>query len=284
MVSGSSIYKVTVTIKGLAPILWRSICEECADGIDSLVELLQGRLSKGVMERICRQDRGLFPKPSEICFSCTCPDGARMCKHVAAVLYGVGARLDERPELLFQLRAVDENDLVAGLDEAPPFSNQPPDAGQILETDDLSALFGLDMEEVGGAIAAHGAAPEATEPAHQTVGKRPGTSKPRLGHYEGRGWRGFHHHASLCIAAYGFLISEREALPPSAPAPSQGSEEPRLPRGSRPHASAPPTRAACPELNRHHTPPDLRSPRPQPAPMSMLHQTERSASLRFITQ
>ena len=105
-----------------------------------------------------------------------------------------------------------------------------------------------------------------------------------LGHYEGRGWRGFHHHASLCIAAYGFLISEREALPPSAPAPSQGSEEPRLPRGSRPHASAPPTRAACPELNRHHTPPDLRSPRPQPAPMSMLHQTERSASLRFMTQ
>ena len=165
MVSGSSIYKVTVTIKGLAPILWRSICEECAGGIDSLIELLQGRFSKGVMERISRQDKGLFPKPSEIRFSCTCPDGARMCKHVAAVLYGVGARLDERPELLFQLRAVDENDLVAGLDAALPFSNQPPDAGQILETEDLSALFGLDMEEAGGALPAHGAAPEAPEPA-----------------------------------------------------------------------------------------------------------------------
>ena len=87
VVSGSSIYKVTVTIKGLAPILWKSICKECADGIDSLIELLQGRFSKGVMERICRQDRGLFPRPSEIRFSCTCPDGAQMCKHVAAVLY-----------------------------------------------------------------------------------------------------------------------------------------------------------------------------------------------------
>jgi len=179
MVSGSSIYKVTVTIKGLAPILWRSICEECAGGIDSLVELLQGRFSKGVMERICRQDRGLFPKPSEIRFSCTCPDGARMCKHVAAVLYGVGARLDERPELLFQLRAVDENDLVASLDEALPFSNQGPDPGQILENEDLSALFGLDMEEAGGALAAHDAAPEAPDPANQTGGKHPGTSKSR---------------------------------------------------------------------------------------------------------
>jgi uncharacterized Zn finger protein len=179
MVSGSSIYEVTVTIKGMAPILWESICKECAGGIDSLIELLQGRFSKGVMERICRQDRGLFPRPSEIRFSCTCPDGAQMCKHVAAVLYAVGARLDERPELLFRLRAVDENDLVAGLDAATPFSNQTPDARQILEPDDLSALFGLDMEDAGGVPAAHGAAPEAREPANQTVRKRPGTSKSR---------------------------------------------------------------------------------------------------------
>lgn len=92
MVSGSSIYEVTVTIKGMAPILWESICMECAGGIDSLIELLQGVL-KGVMEKICRQDGGLFPRPSEIRFSCTCPDGAQMCKHVAAVLYAVGARL-----------------------------------------------------------------------------------------------------------------------------------------------------------------------------------------------
>ncbi len=146
MVSGSSIYNVTITIKALAPTLWRSICDDCAGGIDSLVELLQGRFSKGVMERLCRQDKGLFPKPSEIRFSCNCLDGASMCKHVASALYGVGARLDGTPELLFQLRAVDENDLVIDLDEALPFSKQPLDTGNVLETGDMSALFGLDME------------------------------------------------------------------------------------------------------------------------------------------
>ena len=173
MVSGSSIYKVTVTIEALPPTQWRSICKDCAGGIDSLVELLQGRFSKGVMERICRQDRGLFPKPSEIRFSCSCPDGAYMCKHVAAVLYGVGARLDERSELLFRLRAVDENDLLAHLDEALPLSNRPLDGGKVLETDDISALFGLDMEQP----AADSAAPTASETGDRTARKRPGTKK-----------------------------------------------------------------------------------------------------------
>ena len=79
VVSGSSIYRVSVSITALGPTLWRSICRDCASGIDSVIELLQGRFSKGVMERICRQDRGLFPKPSDIRFSCTCPDGASMC-------------------------------------------------------------------------------------------------------------------------------------------------------------------------------------------------------------
>ena len=90
------------------------------------MELLQGRFSKGVMERICRQGNGLFPKPAEIRFSCSCPDYASMCKHVAAVLYGVGARLDAQPELLFRLRAVDENDLVARIDQALPMAKQGP--------------------------------------------------------------------------------------------------------------------------------------------------------------
>ena len=95
-----------------------------------------------------------------------------MCKHVAATLYGVGARLDERPELLFRLRAVDENDLVAGLDEALPFSNQPLDVGRILETEDISALFGLDIEEAGGATAPNDAAPATTESADRPGRKR----------------------------------------------------------------------------------------------------------------
>ena len=145
VVSGSEIYDVTVTIKETPKTQWRSICADCAGGIDSLVELLQGRFSKGVMERLCRQQGGLFPRPSDIRFSCSCPDHALMCKHVAAVLYGVGARLDLQPELLFRLRAVDETDLVAGADAALPLSRQAPVAGRVLQTDDISALFGLDM-------------------------------------------------------------------------------------------------------------------------------------------
>jgi uncharacterized Zn finger protein len=174
MVSGSSIYNVTITIKALAPTLWRSICDDCAGGIDSLVELLQGRFSKGVMERLCRQDKGLFPKPSEIRFSCSCLDGASMCKHVAAALYGVGARLDGMPELLFRLRAVDENDLVSELDEALPLSTQPLETGHVLETGDISALFGLDMEVTASAPAVDGAAPDAPKPAPRTGRRRPG--------------------------------------------------------------------------------------------------------------
>lgn len=142
LVSGSSIYKISINIASPPQPHWQSICQDCAGCIDSLVELLQGRFSKGVMERLCRQDRGLFPRPSEISFSCSCPDFASMCKHVAAVLYGVGARLDEKPELLFRLRAVDEKDL---LDAAAPLSTTEPAAGKILETDDISALFDLEM-------------------------------------------------------------------------------------------------------------------------------------------
>jgi len=144
-VSGSDIYDVTVKVTQLPTARWRSICADCVGGIDSLVELLQGRLSKGVMERICRQDGGLFPRPSEITFSCDCYDYASMCKHVAAVMYGVGARLDERPELLFQLRGVDESELIAGMDAGLPQSRTAPAADKMLVSDDLSALFGLDM-------------------------------------------------------------------------------------------------------------------------------------------
>nr|VFJ56281.1 MAG: Uncharacterized conserved protein, contains Zn finger domain [Candidatus Kentron sp. DK] len=152
MVSGSSIYKVDISIGALPKAVWEGICQDCAGGIDSLVELLQGRFNKGVMERLCRQDKGLFPKPSEIKFSCSCPDWASMCKHIAAVLYGVGSRLDKRPELLFLLRAVDQNDLVAHLDDALPLASQAPEAGKRLETDDISQLFGLEMAQgdVGG--------------------------------------------------------------------------------------------------------------------------------------
>ena len=175
MVSGSALYTVKISIKAMLRPQWQSSVRDCAGGIDSLVELLQGRFSKGVMERLCRQDNGLFPKPSEIRFSCSCPDSASMCKHVAAVLYGVGSRLDEQPELLFRLRAVDHSELVADLDTAVPLSKTAPAAGKVLETDDLSALFGLDLAEEESPIQPGGEAPPELKP--PTRGKQPRASK-----------------------------------------------------------------------------------------------------------
>lgn len=144
-VAGSSLYKVAVKVSAVPKARWTSICGDCAGAIDSLVELLQGRFSKGVMERICRQKTGLFPAPAEIRFSCSCPDWASMCKHVAAVFYGIGARLDEQPELLFKLRKVDERDLIAKAGKALPLSKQAPAKDKVLAADGLSELFGLEM-------------------------------------------------------------------------------------------------------------------------------------------
>jgi uncharacterized Zn finger protein len=145
MVSGSELYTVGITIKEAAKAHWRAICTDCAGSIDSLVELLQGRFSKQVMERLCRQDNGLFPRPVDIRFTCSCPDHASMCKHVAAVLYGVGARLDQQPDLLFRLRAVDEAELIATVDTTLPLSKTAPGAARVLDVDDISAMFGIDM-------------------------------------------------------------------------------------------------------------------------------------------
>jgi uncharacterized Zn finger protein len=149
LVSGSEIYKVTVKIAPVTKVRWRSICTDCAGAIDSLIELLQGRFSQGVMERVCRQKTGLFPAPHEIKLKCSCPDWADMCKHVAAVLYGIGARLDQQPDLLFRLHQVDEKELIAGAGSAP-LGKTAPAAKKVLGGEDLSALFGLDMDQGTG--------------------------------------------------------------------------------------------------------------------------------------
>ena len=163
VVVGSRIYHVGISVAAVAKPRWASICADCAGAVDSLVELLQGRLSKSVMERLCRPGTGLFPQPAEISFTCTCPDWASMCKHVSAVLYGIGARLDERPELLFLLRKVDQGDLIASAGAAAPLAHAAPESRRILADASLSELFGLDLA----------AAPPAT-----TRARRSGRSDP----------------------------------------------------------------------------------------------------------
>ncbi len=147
-VMGSSLYQVTVNITPVPAKHWQAIGKDCAGSIDSLVELLQGKLSTAVMQRICTPKTGLFPSPNEISVDCTCPDWADMCKHVAAVLYGVGARLDQKPELLFSLRRVDAKELVTQAGVGLPKSK--PEAAGLKVLDDamLADVFGIEMDGV----------------------------------------------------------------------------------------------------------------------------------------
>lgn len=147
IVMGSELYEVRVTVKKLAKSRWRAVKAQCAGGIASLLELLEGRLSQGVMAVVTDRDRGIFPLPREIALDCSCPDWAVMCKHVAAVLYGVGARLDERPELLFLLRGVDHEELIStDLSPATIVGGRPGGRRRIAQGD-LAEVFGIDLLE-----------------------------------------------------------------------------------------------------------------------------------------
>ena len=146
LVSGSEIYKVKISIAVAAPSRWKAICADCAGSVGSLIELLHGKLSKNVMERVCKEADGLFPTPQEIAMSCSCPDWADMCKHVAAALYGVGARLDADPDLLFTLRGVDRAELVSTVGADLPLTRTAAASERVLADDDVAALFGLEMD------------------------------------------------------------------------------------------------------------------------------------------
>ncbi len=148
LVSGSSIYKVKITIAKVVSKKWNKIVSECAGKIDSLIELLQGKFSNAVMEIMTAPEKGLFPDPKEIKLSCSCPDWADMCKHVAAVLYGVGARLDDKPEELFMLRQADHIELIAKAGTTSLTQTVADQSDQILTDSDLSSLFGIDMGKV----------------------------------------------------------------------------------------------------------------------------------------
>ena len=131
----------------MPPPRWTAICRDCAGEIDSIVALLQGRLSDRMMARLCDRAAGLFPSPREISFACSCPDRATMCKHVAAVLYGIGARFDQDPHLLFVLRKVDQQDLVARVGATLERGPRKPARGRLLEGD-LSEVFGIEISDL----------------------------------------------------------------------------------------------------------------------------------------
>jgi uncharacterized Zn finger protein len=168
-VSGSSLYKIEIKIKPLAASLWKSIQTECAGKIDSLIELLQGKLSSSVMQIVTRPARGLFPTPKEIDLDCSCPDWADLCKHVAASLYGVGARLDQNPELLFLLRGVDPADLIGKVSAAEAVRQTAATDGAPALTDkELTDVFGIELAEAQAVVQPDSKVSEPVKPPGQT--------------------------------------------------------------------------------------------------------------------
>lgn len=153
LVSGSEIYTVRIDISRLKPAHWKDLKGECSESIDSLIDLLSGRFSDGVMQRLTHPERGLFPRPNEIKMSCSCPDWAVLCKHAAAVLYGVGARLDQEPQLLFVLRGVDHAELVTQAVSDGNLETALRGTDEALVGEDLGAMFGIELDSAGAAEA-----------------------------------------------------------------------------------------------------------------------------------
>jgi uncharacterized Zn finger protein len=231
-VSGSSLYKVAIEIDAVERAAWRAIQRDCAGGVGSRIDLLSGRLSEPVMARLCADRTGLFPQPSVIRFSCSCPDYASMCKHVAATMYGIGARLDHAPELLFTLRgaALDEL-LAAAVSELPPAVS----AERVLASDGLAALFGIELAEPAPTAAtgrakrtgtAHGAALSAprAERAASSAKRAASSAKPP---------------ASSGKRAASSAKPRASSATPRASSARRAASTTRLTRGTQPAAARP---------------------------------------------
>lgn len=163
-------YDVTVTIAKLADNTWKKLRGEAMQCLNSLPELLGGSFPQALKDVFFAEKTGLFPSPREIKFDCSCPDWASMCKHVAAVLYGIGNRLDQAPEMLFTLRQVTVDELISQtvkatsrslLERAGTVSGE-----DVLSDADLEDVFGIEMGEIESAPAsAASAAKPAAKPA-----------------------------------------------------------------------------------------------------------------------
>jgi uncharacterized Zn finger protein len=185
LVFGSDLYRVTIKIQPVKKSAWKALKTDCAGRVGSLMDLLQGKLSAQVMEIITRRETGLFPRPSEIGLACSCPDWAGMCKHVAATLYAVGARLDESPELLFVLRGADHLELLTEAAESVTDGvSRSPDGSATLTGENLEEVFGIEIEPaaVHAAPAAVSKLPKSRTPKKSVVESRsnqPKTAGPR---------------------------------------------------------------------------------------------------------
>jgi uncharacterized Zn finger protein len=148
LVQGSSRkpYKIEVKIDPLSPAKWEKLLAVCANQIGSLSDLVEGRFPKTLENLFMIKGEGLFPSNREIRFSCSCPDAAYMCKHVAAVLYGIGARFDEDPLLFFKLRDLDFEALLSKSIEQKMqnlLKNADKKSDRVIEDEAIFDLFGI---------------------------------------------------------------------------------------------------------------------------------------------
>ncbi|MCR4342445.1 MAG: hypothetical protein NUV40_00905, partial [Patescibacteria group bacterium] len=149
--SESKPYSVVIKIKALEKSIWKKIKDVCEGKLDSLQELLVGKFPKALDEIFTAHGKGLFPAPKEIDFDCSCPDWADMCKHVAATLYGIGVRLDKDPNLFFALRKIEISDLITETvkDKTEELlAKAKKKSGRIIEDQDLSSVFGIELDSV----------------------------------------------------------------------------------------------------------------------------------------
>lgn len=146
--SESKPYQIKIAIRPLAKENWDALTKDCAGKIDSLQELIAGKFPKALSELFTAKGKGLFPAPREISLQCSCPDGARMCKHVAAALYGVGARLDDDPTLFFKLRGVNVEALISETITKKSKSlleKSNKKSRRVMEGADVAGMFGIEM-------------------------------------------------------------------------------------------------------------------------------------------
>ena len=148
--SGSKPYNVTIEIKPIKKYNWVKIKESCQGRLDSLPELIEGNFPKALSDIFMARGEGLFPSMDEIKLSCSCPDWADMCKHVAATLYGIGARLDENPMLFFTLRNADVNELISqAVDDQTQklLKIAENKSARVLDDMDLEDIFGIELDK-----------------------------------------------------------------------------------------------------------------------------------------
>ncbi len=175
--SDSTPYKVALRIAAADPAKWKALVGRALGRISSLLALTQGKVPEELLKDFCDPATGLFPAPREMKLSCSCPDIAGCCKHVAAVLYGIGARLDKAPELFFTLRSIAPKELVAEEAVETITSGGPSEIAE----DDLGSMFGIDLDTADAGDASPASptppAPPSPEPPAKRKRGRPPKAK-----------------------------------------------------------------------------------------------------------